>query len=104
VSGGAFAGFDVVPSVFVAAAGTFDNDAEALLGAAAKLQQALAAIGPRWGDDVVGARFGTAYAPAADRTIQNVVAMSGGLMRIAAALRAVGEAYERSDSVGPGPR
>jgi hypothetical protein len=91
-------GFDIVPAVVAAAAGTFDAEAAALTTAAVSLDQHLAAIGACWGDDSVGERFGAQYRPAADVVRDNVEALAVGLFRIAAALRAVANAHAQGET------
>jgi uncharacterized protein YukE len=98
------AGFDVQPAALIGAAGTFDAEAEALARAAARVQARLAALGSCWGDDDVGARFGATYEPAMHTVVGNVGALASGLIRIAAALRAVATAYEVVDSPVITPR
>jgi uncharacterized protein YukE len=67
------------------------------------LQQRLAAFGACWGNDPVGERFGVAYSAAAGVVQNNMTALSTGLVRIAAALRAVAESYEATErAVDPG--
>ena len=92
------AGFDVVPAALTGAAGTFDAEADALAQTFAGLGRALATIGRAWGDDAVGTRFGSAYSPAADVVAGNIAALSGGMSRIAAALRSVANAYDGVDA------
>jgi hypothetical protein len=52
-----------------------------------------------WGDDEVGQRFAAAYLPAADTVMGNLHALTWGLVRIGAALRAVADSYERTDQL-----
>lgn len=89
--------FDVVPATLTATAGTFDAEASALADATETLRRHLHAIGACWGDDVVGARFGQRYAPAAATVDANLDALSVGLGRISTALAATAAAYERTD-------
>ena len=100
-------GFVVVPAALTGAAGTIDAESAALDDATAALARRLAEIGPCWGDDVVGQRFATGYGPAAQVVVGNLGALSVGLVRIAAALRAVAATYERVDAsiagTGSGP-
>ena len=104
---GAGTGFDVVPAALTGAAGTIDAESTALDDATAALARRLAEVGPCWGDDVVGQRFATGYGPAAQVVVGNLGALSVGLVRIAAALRAVAATYERVDAsiagTGSGP-
>ena len=96
--------FDVVPAALRGAAGTLDSEAEALGSATASLRTHLANNGAPWGTDDVGARFGAAYAPAAETVTNNLFALAGGLERIASALVATANEYEWSDAplVDPG--
>jgi uncharacterized protein YukE len=91
-------GFSVDPIVLIGTAGVFDAEAAALKMMVARLEQRVAAIGKVWGDDVVGTRFGATYEPASRMVLANLASLSAGLIRIAAALRAVGESYEAVDS------
>ncbi len=91
-------GFEIVPAVVNAAAGTFDAEASALTNVAVTLAKHLSQIGPAWGDDVVGVRFGAQYQPAADVTRDNVEALAVGMFRIAAALRAVATAHAEGEA------
>lgn len=97
------AAFMVVPAELVGAAGTMDAEAQALQLALQRLQLRLGAIGSAWGTDEVGERFGAGYQPVAERVQQNVAAMGTGLVRIAAALRAVANSYELVDQPGVAP-
>lgn len=89
--------FEIQPAAVTGAAGCFDSEATALASAATSLNQQLASIGACWGKDEVGERFGTEYQPAAQTVLENVEAISIGLARIAAALRAVVTAHLRGD-------
>jgi uncharacterized protein YukE len=91
-------GFSVDPIILIGTAGVFDAEAAALKMMVTRLEQRAAAIGKVWGDDVVGARFGAAYEPASRMVLANLASLSAGLVRIAAALRAVGESYEAVDN------
>lgn len=93
--------FDVDPAALIGAAGTFDAEGDALTLAAQRMQMRLATLGPAWGTDEVGARFGEGYQPAAERVLANVGALAHGLMRIGAALRAVATAYDLTDAAPP---
>lgn len=90
-------GFEVLPAALTGAAGTFDAEAESITQAAAMLQQRLAGLGNCWGDDPVGQRFAAGYGPAVTTVQGNIAALSVGLNRIAAALRAVAESYQLVD-------
>jgi uncharacterized protein YukE len=92
-------GFSVDPIVLIGTAGVFDAEAAAMNMMVTRLEQRVAAIGKVWGDDVVGKQFGTAYEPASRIVLANLAALSAGLVRIAAALRAVGESYEAVDNI-----
>jgi uncharacterized protein YukE len=92
-------GFSVDPIVLIGTAGVFDAEAAAVKMMVTRLEQRLAAIGKVWGDDTVGARFGAAYEPASRMVLANLASLSAGLVRIAAALRAVGESYESADNI-----
>jgi uncharacterized protein YukE len=94
-------GFEVEPAALRGAAGSVDAEAEALASLASSLQHYLEQLGACWGDDEVGQRFAERYVPAASTTLANYQALSVGLMRIAAALRAVGDAYEQADTFEP---
>ncbi|MFV0307257.1 MAG: WXG100 family type VII secretion target [Desertimonas sp.] len=96
------ASFTVVPAELVGAAGALDAEAEAMQLALERLRHRLADLGPAWGIDVVGQRFGAHYQPVSERVQANVGAMATGLVRIAAALRAVANSYEVAD--GPADR
>ena len=87
----------MVPATLGATAGTFDAEAEALADARLALRRHLDALGACWGDDVVGARFGQQYVPAASTTRENVSALAGGLGRISSALSATADAYEQTE-------
>jgi len=91
-------GFEIVPAVVAAAAGTFDAEASALTHAAVSLGKHLSGIGAAWGDDVVGERFGAQYAPVAETMLDNVEALAVGMFRIAAALRAVAGAHAQGET------
>jgi uncharacterized protein YukE len=91
-------GFSVDPIVLIGTAGVFDAEAAVMKMMMTRLEQQLAVIGKAWGDDVVGARFGAAYEPASRMVLANLASLSAGLVRIAAALRAVGESYEAVDN------
>jgi uncharacterized protein YukE len=91
-------GFSVDPIVLIGTAGIFDAEAAALKMMVTRLEQRAAAIGKAWGDDLVGARFGAAYEPASRMVLANLASLSAGLIRMAAALRAVGESYEAVDN------
>lgn len=101
--GGSGAAFEVEPAVLVGAAGTFDAEADAIVDAAKRVQLRLGAIGPCWGTDRVGERFGAAYQPVATAVLGNVSALANGLVRIAAALRAVATSYELADQPTSAP-
>jgi hypothetical protein len=90
-------GFSVDPIILIGTAAVFDAEAAALRTMVTRLEQRAVAIGKVWGDDVVGARFGAAYEPASRMVLANLASLSAGLVRIAAALRAVGESYEAVD-------
>lgn len=92
-------GFSVDPIVLIGTAGVFDAEAAAMKMMVTRLEQRAAAIGKVWGDDVVGTRFGAAYEPASRMVLANLASLSAGLVRIAAALRAVGESYEAVDNM-----
>lgn len=89
--------FQIEPIVVGAAAGNFETEASALVQAGLALRQRLAEIGPAWGDDAVGTRFGKQYETPALTVLDNVESLSVGLLRIAAALRAVSSAYVRGE-------
>jgi uncharacterized protein YukE len=91
-------GFSVDPIVLTGTAGVFDAEAATVKMMVTRLEQRVAAIGKAWGDDVVGVRFGAAYEPASRVVLANLASLSAGLVRIAAALRAVGESYEAVDN------
>ena len=91
-------GFDVTPAALTGAAGAIDAEAVTLDEAAAALAQRLGQLGRCWGDDAVGQRFAAGYGPAAQVVVGNIDALSIGLVRIAAALRAVAASYERADT------
>jgi uncharacterized protein YukE len=91
-------GFSVDPIVLIGTGGVFDAEAATVKMMVTRLEQRVAAIGKVWGDDVVGARFGAAYEPASRMVLTNIASLSAGLIRIAAALRAVGESYEAVDN------
>lgn len=93
----ALAGFDVQPAVLRRAAGTFHAEAEILVEAATRLDSHLQTLGPCWGTDRVGARFGATYQPASEKVRANLGALTVGLLRIASALRAVADSYEVVD-------
>lgn len=95
--------FEVDPAALIGAAGTMDAEADALAVAAQRLQLHLAAVGPAWGDDEVGARFGAGYQPVAERVLGNVGALAAGLVRIGAALRAVATSYDLVDQAVAAP-
>ena len=97
VTGVSGAAFEVEPAVLIGAAGTFDAESDAIVHAATRLRLRLDAIGPCWGSDPVGERFGAAYRPVSTAVLGNVAALSNGLIRIAAALRAVATSYELAD-------
>jgi uncharacterized protein YukE len=90
-------GFEVEPAALKGAAGTFDAEAEALETLARSLERHLQGLGACWGDDTVGQRFAAGYTPAEATVLGNLSSLSGGLVRIAAALRAVGESYETAE-------
>ncbi len=90
-------GFEVEPAALRGAAGSIDAEADALGTLASSLEQYLLSLGACWGDDEVGRRFASGYQPAAATVLANMTALSTGLVRIAAALRAVGESYETID-------
>lgn len=90
-------GFEIVPAVVAAAAGTFDAEASALTNAVVSLGKHLSEIGAAWGDDIVGERFGAQYAPAAETVLDNVESLAVGMFRIAAALRAVAGAHSQGE-------
>ncbi len=92
-------GFELDIPVVTGVAGIFAAESSSLGELAANLQARLAQHGSCWGDDVVGARFGTAYAPAATTVAANVAALTAGLERISAALRAVAENYGAADGI-----
>ncbi len=91
-------GFDVSPAALSGAAGVFDVNADALADVAATLIARLETLGPCWGGDSVGTRFGTAYQDAGLAVLTNIDALGTGLVRIAAALRAVARSYELVDT------
>jgi len=91
-------GFDVTPAALTGAAGAIDAEASVLDEASTAMAQRLAELGSCWGDDTVGQRFAAGYGPAARVVVGNIGALSVGLVRIAAALRAVAESYTRSDT------
>lgn len=91
-------GFEVSPAALSGAAGVFDAEAEALADVTTGLATRLDTLGSPWGADEVGVRFGESYVPAAKRVLANMNAMTNGLIRIAAALRAVAEAYEATEA------
>jgi uncharacterized protein YukE len=90
-------GFEVEPAALRGAAGSFVGEADALTELAVRLDAHLASLGACWGSDEVGQRFGSDYQPAADTVLGNISALSLGLHRIGAALRAVGDHYEHVD-------
>jgi uncharacterized protein YukE len=90
-------GFEVEPAALRGAAGSFISEADALGDLAVKLDQFLVNLGPCWGADEVGQRFAADYQPAATTVLNNLAALSTGLHRIGAALRAVGDNYEHVD-------
>jgi uncharacterized protein YukE len=90
-------GFEVEPAALRGAAGSFISEADALREVATKLDQYLANLGPCWGADEVGQRFAADYQPAAATVLNNLSALSTGLHRIGAALRAIGDNYEHVD-------
>lgn len=90
-------GFDVSPAALSGAAGVFDAGADQIADVVATLTAQLDALGPCWGADAVGARFGTAYQDAGLAVLDNVRALGAGAIRIAAALRAVARSYELVD-------
>lgn len=94
-------GFDVSPAALSGAAGVFDAEADALADVVATLTARLDALGPCWGGDSVGARFGTAYQDAGLAVLDNVRSLGTGMVRIAAALRAVALSYEFVDTALP---
>lgn len=91
------ASFEVQPAALKGAAGTFDAEASAVAEAARTLRGHLGSLATPWGSDVVGKRFGGGYEPAATTVLANVDALAMGIARIAAALRAVADAYQRGD-------
>jgi uncharacterized protein YukE len=95
----AAAGFEVEPVALRGAAGSIHREADELGDLATKLDVHLASVGPCWGADVVGRRFGDSYQPAATTVLDNISALSIGLHRIAAALQAVGDNYEQVDQL-----
>ena len=97
VPSGGVRGFTVRPAALHGAAGCLDAEADSLHNATAALDAALGGTNGCWGDDVVGRRFAAAYEPAARTVLDNLDALSTGLARIAAALRAVADGYERAD-------
>ena len=90
-------GFDVSPAALSGAAGVFDAESDALADIVATLTAELDSLGPCWGGDSVGARFGTAYQTAGLEVLDNVRALGVGMTRIAAAMRAVARSYEAID-------
>lgn len=90
-------GIAVWPAALKGAAGTFDAEATAVAEAATALNQKLSGIAQPWGTDEVGARFGNGYASPAQMTLANVQALTVGLARIAAALRAVADNSQRGE-------
>ncbi len=91
-------GFDVQPAALIGAAGAFDAEADAVLAAVGRLHHVLGTLAQPWGADDVGVRFGAAYQPAAEQVTANIAALSGGMSRIAAALRAVAQSYDLADT------
>jgi uncharacterized protein YukE len=91
-------GFVVWPAALTGAAGTIDGEAESIISIAARADQHLATLGACWGDDEVGQRFGQGYAPAAEQVMTNIAALTAGLVRIAAALRAVAGSYDAAEA------
>lgn len=96
-------GFDVSPAALSGAAGVFDAEADALADVVATLTARLDALGPCWGGDAVGTRFGTAYQDAGLEVLDNVRALGTGMIRVAAALRAAARSYELVDASLPRP-
>ena len=90
-------GFSIEPAALAGAAGSFDGESDALDAAGAALDAHLASLAGCWGADSVGQRFAAAYVPAAEAVLDNIGALSCGLVRIAAALRAVAESYTAVD-------
>jgi len=90
-------GFEVEPAALRRAGAAFHTEADLLIEAASRLETRLGQLGPCWGTDAVGARFGATYQPAADQVVSNLGGLSVGLLRIASALRAVADSYEVVD-------
>jgi uncharacterized protein YukE len=94
-------GFDVTPAALTGAAGVFAAEGDALADVVATLTAQLDSLGPCWGGDSVGNRFGTAYQDAGLRVLDNMRALGTGMQRIAGALRAIANSYELIDGCLP---
>ncbi|MFC7617618.1 WXG100 family type VII secretion target [Actinokineospora soli] len=91
-------GFEVDPTALAARAGEF-TDLAARAGAIHRdLADRLAALGPCWGSDAVGASFAAAHAAGSDATLGDLDALAGRLDEVGTRFTATARGYADTES------